>query len=552
MPGRPVLPPCRAGLVLLSLLGLGACSTPPSAQTLQTVRTQANPADRAQRTVTHFTPALRCMDELMFRKGTRDVTLMMEEMRDGTGRVAISTRDMMTSAVSDMTRRSRAVRLSVFGSDQQNLQQLLQQAQKTSAFQVLPEFNIRGTVSQLDEDVKRSNASFGVQVQTLFGLRLGSETRFSVLAFDAAMVRTDSFTLVPGVSSKNTTVLARQDASAGDGQARIQSAGTVFAFSAGRSEGTAGAARNMVELAAIELVGKLIKAPYWQCLGVDDEHPEVQRELEDWMLGMDDQERTTFLKTRLRERGYFDGALDASPTPEFSTALAGYRRALGLPPAAEPVDQAFFNRLITRAVPTGPFGVLPRPAAPGAAAGAAAATGPSAATASGTLTTTPTGAAEATPVAAAAQPVPPAADAPPPAPVPALPGARLRLLPTTAQAGAPVQLSLQLQGEAGAYVYCYAQDPASGAVRRIFPNRFAADPRINPGRSLSVPGRGAFRLPAQHQYACLLAPREVYSALPPQLRWGDFDEVRLPDFDAIRARFAEASGLPVHLLRPQP
>ena len=37
-----------------------------------------------------------------------------------------------------------------------------------------------------------------------------------------------------------------------------------------------------------------------------------------------------------------------------------------------------------------------------------------------------------------------------------------------------------------------------------------------------------------------------------QLRWGDFEDLRLPDFDAIRDRFAEASGLPVVLLRPQP
>ncbi|MBA4340628.1 MAG: hypothetical protein C0423_00590 [Methylibium sp.] len=516
-------------LAVGGLLALTACSNTPSQQTLQTVRGEANPTDKAQRTITNFTPALRCMDELMFKKGTRDVTLMMEELRDSTGRVQISTRDMMTSAVSEMTRRSRAVRLSVFGSDQQNLAQLLQQAQKNSVFQVVPEFNVRGTVSQLDEDVKRSSASFGLQIQELFGLRLASETRFSVLAFDAAVVRTDTFTLVPGVTSKNTTVLARRDSSAGDGQARIQSAGTVFAFSSGRSEGTSGAARNMVELAVIELVGKLIKAPYWQCLGIDDSHPEVQREIEDWFLGMDEAERTVYLKTRLRERGYFDGALDASTTPAFNTALQAYRSALGLAAAAAPVDLPFFTRLITRAVPTGPFGVLPRT---------------SAATANATAPT----ASEPTPTAAAAQTVSATANTPPAAAAPALPTAHLQLK----AAGSAVQLNLQLKGAEGAYVYCYAQDPASGSVRRIFPNRFATDPRVNANRGVALPGRGAFKLAPQHQYACVLAPREVYGALPPQLRWGDFEDIRLTDFDAIRDRFAEASGLPVVLLRPQP
>jgi hypothetical protein len=528
MTPAPRLRPALVTAALLALGALGGCSNTPSQQTLQTVRSQANPTDKAQRNITNFTPALRCMDELMFKKGTRDVTLMMEEMRDSTGRVQISTRDMMTSAVSEMTRRSRAVRLSVFGSDQQNLSQLLQQAQKSSVFQVLPEFNVRGTVSQLDEDVKRSSASFGVQIQELFGLRVASETRFSVLAFDAAVVRTDTFTLVPGVTSKNTTVLARRDSSAGDGQARIQTTGTVFAFASGRSEGTSVAARNMVELAVIELVGKLIKAPYWQCLGIDDSHPEVQREIEDWFLAMDESERNIFLKTRLRERGYFDGALDASTTPAFNTALQTYRRALGLAAEAQSVDQAFFTRLITRAVATGPFGVLPRtPVAPAPAS---------------------TSSSEATLTAAAAQSVTASANTPAPVAAPALPTAQLQLK----AAGGAVQLNLQLKGNEGAYVYCYAQDPASGAIRRIFPNRFAGDPRVNANRAVNLPGRGGFKLAPQHQYACVLAPREVYSALPPQLRWGDFEDIRLADFDAIRERFAEASGLPVVLLRPSP
>jgi hypothetical protein len=437
---------------------------------------------------------------------------------------------MLTSAVSEMTRRSRAVRLSLFGNDQQNLQQLLNQAQRSGVFQVIPEFSVRGTVSQLDEDVKRDSASFSVLVQDLFGVRLGGETRFSVLAFDAAVVRTDSFTLVPGVTSKNTTVLARRDTSAGDGQARLRTTSTVFAFSSGRSEGTSSAARNMIELAAIELVGKLIKAPYWQCLGIEDDNAEVQREIEDWFLSMDEGERTVFLKARLRERGYFDGALDASTPPAFADALQAYRSALGLAAARQPVDLSFFNRLITRPAAAGPLGVLPRGA--GLAATAVAAGPVSSAKA-----------APGTPVLPGAQA--PAQATPPQA---VLPVAQMSVTP----AGAAVQLSLQLSGPQGAYVYCYAQDPRSGALRRIFPNRFATDPRVNAGQAVDLPGRGDFKLPAEHRYACVLAPREVYQVLPPQLRWGDFEDIRLSDFEAIRQQFAEASGLPVALLRGQP
>lgn len=523
----PPIPRPVAALAAALAFAAAGCAGGPTPADTQAVRARHNPADKAQRTITNFTPALRCMDDMLFRSGTRDVTLMMEEMRDATQRVPVSTRDMFTSAVSEMTRRSRAVRLSVFGNDQQNTLQVLQLAQRNSVFSVVPEYSVRGTVSQFDEDVRRNSSSFGLLVKDLFGLRLGNETRFSVLAFDAAVVRTDSFTLVPGVASKNTTVLARRDSNASDGQARLQGAGTVFAFSSAASEGTSSAARNMVELATIELVGKLVKAPYWQCLGIDDADPEVRRELEDWFLSMDESERTVFLKSRLRERGYFDGALDDARTPEFESALQAYRRALGLAgPAAQ--DQALFSRVVTQPVVPGPFGVGRR--LPPAVAAAASA---------------PAAAAEPAPAPAAAGAAATAAAVPAPPPLPAA-----QLIARPAGGGSQLQLTLQLSGEGGAYVYCYAQDPATGAIRRIFPNRFANDPRVNVGRNVHLPGRGRFRLSARHQHACVMAPREVYAVLPPQLRWGDFEDIRLGSFEAIREQFALASGLPVLLLRP--
>ena len=59
----------------------------------------------------------------------------------------------------------------VFGGDQQNMLTMLQQAQRNNAFAVLPEYGIRGSISQVDEDVKRDNASLGV-VGSLLGRRV--------------------------------------------------------------------------------------------------------------------------------------------------------------------------------------------------------------------------------------------------------------------------------------------------------------------------------------------------------------------------------------------
>ncbi len=98
-------------------------------------------------------------------------------------------------------------------------------------------------------------------------------------------------------------------------------------------------------------------------------------------------------------------------------------------------------------------------------------------------------------------------------------------------------------------MYCYAQDPASGAIRRIFPNRMQRDPRLASGQQLQLPGAAQFKLPPAHELACVHAPREVYADLPPALRWGDFEDIALRSFGDIRQRFAEASGANVALVQ---
>jgi curli biogenesis system outer membrane secretion channel CsgG len=516
--------------IALALSVLAGCGSVPSKSTLDGVRVQQNPIDRSRRTITNFTPALRCMDELMFDAGTRDITMMMEEMRDATQKVPISTRDMMTSAISDMSRRSRAVRLSVFGSDQVNLAQVLQQAQRSQVFQVVPEYNLRGTISQFDEDVRRQSSSLGVLTERAFGVRFGSEAHFSVLGFDAALVRTDTFTLVPGATSKNTTVISKRDASAGDGQARLLGAGAVFSFDAARAEGTSQAARNMVELAAVELVGKLIRAPYWQCLGLPDSEPEVVREIDDWYLAMDASERIVFYKERMRERRWYDGALDAATGPDFDAAMAGYRAALGVP-ATGPLDREFFGRFVTQKVPRGPLAPLPKaapakpattPPAPGAPAGA---------TASASTAADGEGAAKKAPAPASEPTAPP-----------------VRVFSREVRSGeAEVQIVAATKG----YLYCYAQDPSTQAIQRIFPNRFVRDPRVEAGALLALPGQAAFKIDPRQRIACIHAPREVYNDLPPPLRWGDFEDVRLTGFEQIRQAFAQTSSLPVALVAAQ-
>ena len=46
---------------------------------------------------------------------------------------------------------------------------------------------------------------------------------------------------------------------------------------------------------------------------------------------------------------------------------------------------------------------------------------------------------------------------------------------------------------------------------------------------------------------CLATEREVYNDLPPPLRWGDFEDIRLGTFEEIRDAFAQVAKGPVAL-----
>jgi hypothetical protein len=483
----------------------------PAVQPQPTVQTQpsaSGPKALPQRNVTHFADGLRCMDDMLYRFGVRDVSVMIEEMQDQSRRLGAGTRDMMVSAFADMTRRSRGVRLVTFGSDNQNVVQLLSIAQRLNDFKVVPQYDIRGSITQFDEDVTRKQSGLGVSLP-LFSARLGSVNQVSVLGFDASVVTTSDLSLVPGASSKNTVVVTRDDKGVGDGLAQIRNSSVSFSFGVARNEGVAQSLRNMVELSTIELTGKLLRLPYWTCLNVDTKNAEIQREMEDWFYSMQGTpELTRFFQEQLRNRKFYDGPADGTPNTATTDALAAHRRALGVKEDGEP-DFELFKAFLLRPIPKAPekpFVAEKTAQAQGTAAGA-----------------------------------------------PASKEVKLsvRLSKTRYKKGEPIELTVST-AQSG-YVYCYVQSPTTGKIQRMFPNRFARDPRIEANTPLVLPGAQGFKLLAgsedvkQQVVACLATEREVYNDLPPQLRWGDFEDIRLGTFDDIRDAFALVAKGPVSL-----
>jgi|GEM_PF-760632 len=490
------------------LLMMTACAAT-NQQANKVLANSVSPTGTPTKTVTGFSSSLRCMDDLMFRHGTRDVTLMMEELRDNTQKLAVGTRDMMISAVSEMTRRSRAVRLNAFGSDASNLSTLLERAQKTSPFAVIPEFDVRGSVTQLDEQISSRESGFGGLIAGVLGARFNNRVEFSALSFDTAVTRTSDFQVVPGVVSKNSVAISRRESSTADGSAILQRADVNFSFQVRKQDGLSQSLRNLVELASIELIGKLNRLPYWTCLGIDNNAPSVKRELEDWFLSMDQFERVAYFQQRLREQGFYDGPIDGQATVVFNDALRRMAFAIK-PPVAAQVSQQFFNQLIV--------GPLPRAAHQSKAV-------------VNLVSLKRSGAPE------------------------------LRYLGDEQSVKLALQdfdpndqeqnVQISISAEQPGYVYCYAEHAKTGSLHRVFPNRFDNDPFIGPNHDLVLPGRGQFELKlgskGTKRLSCLKTDREVYSVLPGKVRWGDFHALKVRNVQQIKALFEQVSGMPAVL-----
>ena len=453
-----------------------------------------NPAARPQRNVTSFDDGLRCMDQMLLRFGTRDLTVMLEDIPDKTGRSGAGTRDMMVSAMSDMTKRSHAVKLVAFGIDNQNVIGLLSTLQRQNQFGLMPQYDIRGALSQFDTDAQRQQGNVGISLAGLFGLKVSREKSVSVLGFDASVVQTSDLTLVNGVSSKNAMVIVRDDRG-GDGSATIQKVGIEFNTSFTRQDSAAQAVRNLIELASIELVGKLTRVPYWSCLGMPLDSAEVVNEIEDWFVGLrNPRDMNAFMQEQLRNRGFYDGPVDGRPNEALKQATAAYGRALGMRSDGR-VDLGFFRAFLLRDVPTppeDPFSVADlQPDKLG----------------------------------------------------------ELTMKAVTSEVRQNGTLEIEVASTVDAYLYCYTQG-ADGKIQRFFPNRFARDPRIQADKPLSLPGKQPFALRANasgdaHRLACISAPREIYNGLPPQLRWADFSDIGFTNFDDVRQAFANATRTPI-------
>ena len=517
----------------LTLVGCSALDV--KTETLEkTEEIRVGPEAAPRRSITSFSDALRCMDVTLSNYGVRDVSVLIEDILDQTKKVNAGTTDMLITAVSEMTTRSRAIRLVAFGEDSKNLITFLQQAEQKSAYAVTPQFDIQGSITQLDENLiqKQADAGIGFDSGGSFGIGVGyaKDAASNILALDLSMLDTDDFSVLPGVTSRNAVVIFKEGKGF-DADATISKFGINYNMSLSRSEGQSQALRNLVELATIELFGKLTRTPYWSCLGSTGAEVEVQREIEDWYYGFqaNPPQLTAWFQNQLRLRGYYNGVVDGADSQELRVAAAGYRRALGLPEQGG-LDLAFFSAYLAAdhaAVMAGNT--------PAVAPAAVVPTAPG----------TPVTPVVAVPEVAVAPPQAPAAARAQPA---ALPPLALGITANNGQTrfSRGELINLSIETSRNAYVQCYLQNE-NRAIQRFFPNRFARDSMIKAGAPLQIPGQMRFEFVANKKgvdetVACFGAERDLMPVLPSVVVGTDFEDLPVTSLGQVRDAYRRAAG----------
>ncbi len=472
-----------AGVLLL----LAGCANPADAPVI------ARPKTLPVRNFTSFSPALQCMDNLLARFGVHDIVITSAGLPDATGEIKTGTKDMLISAISTMSVRSGAFRFVDFDATETDVQSLQSLVGFTDAFRV-PNYYIRGAVTQLDQGVVADNAGASVAGSS-FSLGYSADQVVSVVSLDMNIGDLVSRQIQPGLSAHNSISVTRTG-KAGDAGGEINSNGLFFNISLNRSEGMHAAVRSLVELSTIEVLGKLAQVPYWRCLQIDQTNPAVEAQARNWFDDMSAREQVVFIQRALASEGLYDAPITGERDPTTKDAVARYQADHGLI-ADGRINFDLYASLIHQDLA---LGRQPDPLFGQSAQQAAVRVRPNPLTLS---LATPNG----------AHPV------------------------------YQVNQSLDLTAivSQDSYVYCYYQD-GGGTVTRIFPNQFQPDAHVSAGHLLKVPGEARFdivfdRPQAREAVACLASEAELGLRLPPSLKTPDLQAMPVHSLDEVVAAY---------------
>jgi curli biogenesis system outer membrane secretion channel CsgG/peptidoglycan hydrolase-like protein with peptidoglycan-binding domain len=494
-------------LLSASILALAACKTNP-----QTASIVAQPKSAAVKTVTSFTPALRCMDNLFVQYAKRDIVITSAGIPDHTGQITAGTKDMMISAISKMSIKSKAFRFVDYDPNQLDVFELQRTVIGfTESFQI-PNYYIRGAITQLDAGVASDSIGGGISIPAL-SLGYNQDQIVSVVSMDLNMGNLVTRQIIPGVQATNSLSVTRSG-KGGDADGQVGKVGFFFQMSMDRSEGTHAAVRALIELSLIETLGKFTKVPYWRCLQIESTNPLMTETAREWFDSMKPEEKVTLVQRALVGAGYLGGEPTGILDDATQEAVGRYQSENRLI-ADGRINFGLYYSLLSQnhaLPPEKPKDQKKLKTADGGGGISKASVRTEAA----------------------------------------------KRRPATLALRKPIGKRVYRKGDfikvdvasrEGAFVYCYYQD-GKGSVARVFPNRFSPDAYVAPRAKVSLPDANwPFKLTSEgigvERISCVASRREIGIALPPWLMIGDLEPIKGRTIDSIvnEYRKLDKSGL---------
>ena len=317
---------------------LAGCATPLDARKDTAYQQHASvanrPVVRPVRSVSSFSESLTCMDRMLREAQLPTTLITSKQFIDFSGKVPVATKEMIATALSQMSRLSNAFRFVDFEVDiarQDTVQNLTTILLNNNQMQLQrPALYVSGAIAFVDQSVINNTMDVGLSGPRV-DLGYSRSRNATVIGLEVHLADFRTRTLIPGLDSANevTTGGGGQGLDVGG---RIGDYGVKFNVGRDYVIGTGAALRTLVDLAMIEVIGKWARVPYWQCLTLDQANPHFQRVMQDWYNESGPSGQFHLVKASLTSQGYLprESETVATNSPVMRRALAKFQADRGL------------------------------------------------------------------------------------------------------------------------------------------------------------------------------------------------------------------------------
>ena len=470
---------CVGVLLVLFLSGCAAPMNPRKDAEFQSYAYTTNrPVIRPTRSLSSFSESLMCMDRMLRESQLPTTLITSKSIPDFSSRVPAAAKDMIITALSQMSRLSHAFRYVDYEVDiarQDTVQNLTTILLNNNQMQLQrPALYVSGAIAYVDQNVINNRFDVGTSASRL-DTGYSQSKNATVIGLELHLGDFRTRTLIPGLDSANEVIIG----GAGQGldlAGRIGAYGVKFNVGRDYSIGAGGALRTLIDLGMIEMVGKWARVPYWQCLTLEQTHPDFQRQMRDWFDEGSPLVHNKLVQRSMMSQGYLaagDQAADQR-SPEMISALGKFQADSGLAVTGI-VDFATYERALRDFVSLNANGQLRQVgwSSAGGAVSAAAGTATSA-----VVATSGTQAVSGSPYLKASLGAP------------ALPR-RLELQLENPLVGRPAfevgeQIFLSASLSRASYLYCFLHE-AGGTVMRLLPNVTNPSALISASNAIRIP-----------------------------------------------------------------